>query len=46
MEIGESSSFPREKFERGADYARAYQEEISTAWKSLDFDMINPHECD
>jgi D-sedoheptulose 7-phosphate isomerase len=41
MESGESSSFPDRKYESGADYALAYQEQISTAWKSLDFDAIN-----
>ena len=41
MDNGESHSFPQRKYESGADYAFAYQEQISAAWKSLDPDAIN-----
>lgn len=41
MASGESTSFPHRKYESGADYARAYQEQISIAWKSLDLHAVD-----
>ena len=41
MGKGASNSFPRISYLNGADYARAYREQISAAWKTLNPDAIN-----
>ena len=41
MKSGDSNSFPHTSYANGADYARAYGEQISLAWKSLDSDTID-----